>query len=197
MGVSFANTSDVIIQAEDTKSSLGKWKLEKEIEGYNGNGYLVFTGNKPANGPATSPLKYKFTVKESGLYYLHIFCAKEIVTIKGEERTDVSNDCYVKVSGDFEAAENAGEEGNEFATFKELKEDHKFFGGNPLKFAWAFGKRLDIGGDRHKKIAAYQLKKDEVYTLTVSGRSQKFKIDQFKFTTSGKSKGKRKKVKKK
>ena len=187
---------EIVIEAESTKSQTGEWKLETEIEGFKGAGYIVFTGNKPTNGPAKSPLEYPFTVKETGLYYLHIRCAKETLKMDGKMRNDVANDCYVRVAGDFAAAPDADKDDSKFARLSELKTDHKFFGGKPKEFAWASGKKLDIGGDRHKKIAAYQFKSGEKYTLTVSGRSQKFKIDQFMFSPSAKVKAEKKKAKK-
>ena len=52
----------LVIEAESTESSLGKWEKKKSVEVYTGECHLEFTGNKPDNGPATSPLQYVFTV---------------------------------------------------------------------------------------------------------------------------------------
>jgi len=74
-----------------------------------------------------------------------------------------------------------------------LKKSNKFFGGADKKFAWASGNKLDLGGEHNKRIPAYQFKAGETYTLTVSGRSQKFKLDQIMFSPAKKIQGKKNK----
>jgi len=50
----------VIIEAENTKSDLGFWESKQSVSDYKGSGHLEFTGNTTSNGPATSPISYKF-----------------------------------------------------------------------------------------------------------------------------------------
>ena len=187
----------VLLEAESTKSKLGKWKVSDKIKGFSGEGYIEFTGNSPINGKADSPLKYEFKINKGGLYYLYLLCAKETVIIKGEKRTDVANDCYVRVEGDYDEAPEAGDKHGDNAKLKALKEDNKFFGGKDGSFAWSGGNRLDLGGHDNKRKAAYIFKSGETYTLIVSGRSQKFKVDQFMFSTDAKVGGKKRRKKKK
>jgi len=177
----------VVIEAESTSSRLGKWKSLKDLEGYSGEGYIEFTGNTPPGGDADSPLKYKFKITEGGVYYLHILCAKETLVHKGERRTDIANDCYVRVEGDYDAGPNVGDKSGDDAALKVLKKNNKFFGGKDKQFSWSSGNRLDLGGHKNKRNAVYTFKSGEEYTLVVSGRSQKFKVDQFMFSQSPKA----------
>lgn len=158
----------VVIEAESTSSSKGKWKKKTSVEGFSGECHLEFTGNKPANGPATSPLKYRFTVDKDGEYKLMIRAFKNL---EGEPH-DRCNDCYVKLKGDF----NTGSE----APLKILKEDGKLYGGSEKSWGWT--SRLDV---KHKKYQPlYKLKAGEEYLLTISGRSQRFNMDQIIFKHS-------------
>lgn len=169
----------VAIELEDTDSPLGLWKLKRTKLGndFSGDGYLEFTGNSPISGEPKSPLEYTFTINKEGLYYLHLRCAKEVLTIKGKKRTDVANDCYFRVEGDFGAGPNAGDKHGKDAPLALLKSDTKFFGGANNKFEWASGNRLDPGGHNNKRVAVYKFKAGETYQLIVSGRSQFFKVD--------------------
>ncbi len=161
----------VSIEPEDTTSDLGKWK-KMDVAGYSGSGYLEFTGNSPTSGPATSPLVYRFEIKRSGLYFLHLRCARE--TVNG--RNDLANDAYVRLEGDYGAGPNPGDKHGDDAPLAMLKKNTKFFGGDHNKFVWASGNRLDPGGHRNKRVAVYNFKPG-VYTLVLSGRSKLFKID--------------------
>ena len=155
----------VVMEAESTESSLGKWKTKTTVKEFTGKSHLEFTGNKPANGPAISPLKYEFKVDKDGQYDLMIRGFKRL---EGEEH-DKCNDVYVKLAGDFESAGDA--------PIKLLKNETKLFGGHHEKWGWAA--KLDEG---HKKYnPSYKLKAGETYTLTVYGRSQRFNIDRIIF----------------
>jgi hypothetical protein len=155
----------LIMEVESTKSSKGKWKKRETIEGFTGECHFEFTGNKPANGPATSPLKYEFTVDKDGEYTLMIRAFKRL----DGEPEDRCNDCYVKLKGDFESGGNA--------PLKLLKDDTKLFGGSHDKWGWT--NKLDAN---HKKYQPkYKLKAGEKYLLTVSGRSQRFNMDRIVF----------------
>jgi|GEM_PF-1079972 len=98
----------VVMEAERTSSPLGQWRADTAVAGHSGAGYLEFTGNNPLSGPATSPLRYTFKINQGGLYHLHLHCARETLVINGETRTDVANDCYVRVDGSFGAGPNPG-----------------------------------------------------------------------------------------
>ncbi|MEM6601071.1 MAG: hypothetical protein AAF649_06780 [Verrucomicrobiota bacterium] len=167
----------VMMEAEATDSRLGKWKLMSAVLGFSGEGYLEFTGNTPTNGPPQSDIEYEFKITRPGLYYLALRCAKE----KVGGRTDLANDCYVSLKGDFEEGPNAGDRHGDDAPKRMLKEETKFFGGDIRKFQWSHGSRLDPGGHDNKRVAIYEFKADEVYTLTIHGRSQRFKLDKIAF----------------
>lgn len=158
----------VVIEAESTSSSKGKWKKKTSIEGFTGEYHFEFTGNKPSNGPATSPLKYYFTVDKDGEYKLLIRAFKRL----DGEPADRCNDCYVKLKGDFDTGGKA--------PLKLLKKDTKLYGGSHKEWGWT--SQLD---DNHKKFPPlYKLKAGEQYLLTISGRSQRFNMDRIVFKHS-------------
>lgn len=169
----------VVIEAEHTVSKLDLW-VQKDRglkNGHTGEGYLEFTGNNTGSGPATSPLEYAFRIEKPGLYYIHLYCARETVG----DRKDVANDCYVRVEGDYGEGKNPGRSHGNDAPLAMLQKNTKFFGGDDLRLAWASGNRLDPGGHRNKRVAVYDFKAGERYKLVVSGRSQKFKLDRIVF----------------
>ncbi len=170
----------VAMEAENADSPLGLWVKKTTINNYTGTGYLEFTGNEFASGPAVSPLVFKFKINTGGLYYLDLRCAKE--TIDG--RTDVANDCYVRVEGDYGPGPNAGRNHTDDATLSVLKSDTKYFGGANLQFDWSYKfpkYRLDPGGTDNKRNPYYNFKAGKEYTLVLSGRSKFFKIDRIVF----------------
>jgi hypothetical protein len=151
----------VVMEAESTGSRLGDWKKKTDVEDFEGECHLEYTGNQTTTGPPDSPLKYEFKITKAGNYTMTIRARKRLET----EREDISNDCYVALKGDFEAG---GE-----APLKVLEEDNKFFGGSADGWGWA--NTLDVS---HKKFpAVYQLKAGETYELTIHGRSKNFNID--------------------
>jgi len=167
----------VVIELENTSSKLGKWEKGESLKGFSGKGYLQFTGNKPSGGKANSAIEYRFKINKSGLYHLHLHCAKQTV----DGRSDLANDCYVRVEGDYEAGPKAGDSHGNQAPLKMLKEDTKIFGGADKKFAWTSGNRLDPGGHKNKRVAVYNFKAGEEYKLVISGRSKLFQIDRLVF----------------
>ena len=171
----------VVMEMENTSSSLGKWVKKTNIGGHTGSGYLEFTGNNVQSGPPGSPLVFNFKVNKAGLYFLHLHCARENVVINGENRTDVANDAYVRVEGDYSAGPNAGNNHGDDAPLSTLKKDTKFFGGSHNKFVWASGNRLDLGGHNNKRVAVYNFKAGNSYKLVVSGRSKLFKVNRILF----------------
>ena len=158
----------VVMEAENTPSHLDLWQQLTEVDGYTGDGYIQFNGNEVTNGPATSPLTYQFTVNTAGNYYLHLRCARETIG----DRTDVANDAFIRLEGDFES-------GAAETPLNYLTTDSKYFGGADNRFVWATGNRLDR--DHAKWPVVYNLKAGETYTFTMSGRSKLFKVDRIVF----------------
>ncbi|MEO0796244.1 MAG: hypothetical protein AAFX93_13835 [Verrucomicrobiota bacterium] len=170
----------VIMETENTPSDLGLWLNKTAVSGYTGSGYLEFNGNNFELGPPNSPLTYEFTVSQSGLYYLHLHCARQVVN----GRHDVANDCYVRVEGNYSAGPNAGNTHGAHAPLSMLKSDTKFFGGANNQFVWSSGNKLDPGGHNNKRVAIYNFQAGETYRLVVSGRSKFFKLDRIMFRHS-------------
>ncbi len=171
----------VVMEAENTKSTLDLWFEDTNINGFTGSSYIEFNGNTPINGSAKSPLSYTFTVNQSGLHYLHLYVAKEHLEVNGELRTDIANDGYVRLEGDYGVGPNVGDLHQDDAPLSALQTDTKFYGGNDQQFAWSHGARLDLGGHTNKRVAVYDLKAGETYTFVLSGRSQYFKVDRIVF----------------
>ena len=155
----------LIIEAESTKSSKGQWDKENSIPGFTGECHLEFTGNRPASGPAQNPLDYSFTVVKDGTYRLLIRAYKRL---EGEPN-DRCNDCYVRLEGDFDTGGKV--------PLEMLKSDTKLYGGSSTEWGWTA--QLD---KHHKKFPPlYKLQAGKKYTLTVSGRSQRFNMDRIVF----------------
>ena len=162
----------VVVEAESTSSSKGRWKEKQMVPGYTGGCHLEFTGNKPTGGEPASTLKYYFTVDKDGVYRLYLRAHKRLKDDQGRKAaSDHCNDCYVRLKGDYYT-------GGDTPT-DQLEDDTKLFvhGKSDEGFDWA--SMLDY---HHKKTApVYRLKKGETYTLYVSGRSQRFNFDRFVF----------------
>ncbi|MFC7335940.1 DUF5060 domain-containing protein [Haloferula chungangensis] len=174
----------VVMEMEHTSSSLGQWEEQSSLSGYSGSGYLQFLGNNYETGPATSPLEYIFKINKAGLYYLHLHCAKET----HDGRTDVANDCYVRVEGDYNAGPGPYTGHGDNASLSLLQSDTKYFGGATNSWKWENGQNssggagnLDPGGHANKRVAVYDFKAGETYKLVVSGRSKFFRINRIVF----------------
>ncbi len=153
------------MEMESTTSRLGRWEKKTDVEGYKGECHLEFTGNKIMNGPPASPLVYYFQIQKEGKYTLALRARKRLET----ERDDLSNDCYVAVSGNYTSGGDA--------PLNILKEDTKMFGGNPDSWGWA----LKLDSNHKKYIPIYAFKSGETYKLTISGRSKNFNLDRVFF----------------
>lgn len=168
----------LVIEAESSKSNPGKWTGKQTIEGFTGKGHIEFTGNKPAGGPAHSPMAYTFKINKAGIYRLHLRAHKRL----GDEEPDKCNDAYVRVLGDYRAVgkdEQKEKKGPKDATLEVLRKDTKCFGGAADGWGWA--ETLDLGGHNNKRAPRYHFKAGETYTLVISGRSQRFNIDRIVF----------------
>lgn len=158
----------VLMQAENTKSSLGTWKKLAAYKGFTGSGHLESTANNPSSGPAASPLAFPFILKTAGEYTLFLSIYKNL---QGEAE-DKCNDFYVRVEGDFDAAPGG-------ASLATLKADNKLFGGSSKEFAWSGGSSLDQNGVY--SVPKYAFKAGKPYTLYVSGRAQRANLDRILF----------------
>ncbi|WP_068259802.1 DUF5060 domain-containing protein [Rubripirellula obstinata] len=170
----------VVMETENTDTvNIGLWQEETQISNYTGDGYLQFFGNTYQNGPPNSPIEYKFRVETPGLYYLHLRSAKE--NSADPTRNDISNDIYVRVEGDYTAGSGPHDSHLDNASLSLLQSDTKFFGGGLNTFRWDSGAQLDPGGHANKRVALYNFKAGEEYTLVVSGRSKFYSIDRIVF----------------
>lgn len=157
----------ILFEAEATTSPLGQWKKISEgetnyVSGASGKAQIEFTGNSPGSGPANSPIQYTFTCPKSGTYRLVLKARKRL---EGQE-PDKCNDCYIKMAGNFQSA-------NAYPVSL-LKTNEKFYGGAENNWGWA--EKMDVHDYAHQ-FADYIMTAGEEYTLTLSGRSQRFNID--------------------
>lgn len=175
----------VIMEAENTVSPYDLWELRTAYQTHTGDGYLYFTGNSPVTGTVKSPLIYDFKINKSGLYYLHLHASKKSQMVDGKWRSDVANDCFVKVTGDYTAHPEAADVHLAPALYKDLCKDTKFYGGNQEAFGWypgnSSGAQLDPGGEANKRIAVYNFEAGETYRFTLSGRSRDYGVDRIVF----------------
>lgn len=162
----------VVFEAEATQSPLGKWQIiTPEDSRYKdkvalppiNETHLEFTGNNHNSGPATSPLKYKFVCPKTGKYRLG---ARLYQRLEGQA-ADKCNDVYIRMEGDFTS-------GNSVA-LTDLQHDQKFYGRGVNEWGALFS--LEVHSTGNHAAALYNLKEGELYTLTVSGRSQRANID--------------------
>jgi hypothetical protein len=173
----------VVIEMENTDSPLDTdsahpWITETSLSGYTGSGYLQFLGNTTTSGPAKSPVEFSFKINQSGLYYLHLHCAKQIV----DGRTDLANDGYVRVEGDYTAGAGPYTSHGDNASLALLQNNTKYYGGAADAWKWENGQgNLDPGGHNNKRNAVYNFKAGETYKLVVSGRSKLFRINRMMF----------------
>jgi hypothetical protein len=164
----------IVFEPEVTKSSLGLWKkrVPADAEYHVGDmeainkGYMEFTGNNMNGGAANSPLEYTFTAPETAKYRLAM---RMYQPLADGELGDKRNDVWVKLAGDFTTA-------CVYPT-EELKKNHKFWGRGVRK--WGSMHKLEghVDGVKKMNFVHYNLKKDESYTLTISGRAQGCSID--------------------
>lgn len=181
----------VIMEAENTDSDFGEWILNTttDVSDLTGTGAIEFTGNSYTSGPVNSPLEYRFRINKGGIYHLELHAAK----LNQANRTDVANDCFIKLTGNFDAVNPdpldipnnslsySHEYHNNDAPLEVLRSHYKFFGGNNNQFVWESGSRIDLGGEGNKRRAEYRLYAGEIYTFTISGRSRDFKINRILF----------------
>lgn len=166
----------ICLEMESTKSPLDQWvKIEAgnplHVPTVSGGVFLEFTGNAPAGGGAKSPISFTFTINTAGTYGLSIKSTKRL---EGE-LDDKCNDCFVKMAGDFSSPYTG--DPKLLPDYAGLSRNEKIFGGNAYpKFGWT--NTLDYLG--HIKVKPrYVFKAGQTYTVTFSGRSQRFGVDYF------------------
>lgn len=165
----------VIMEAENTRSPLGKWQPRTNLKPFTGESYLEFMGNNPGVGPPHSPLQFTFQINTPGDYWLSIRSHKRLTGDDGvTARSDMCNDCYVRMEGDFTS-------GAANLPLDWLTKDMKFWG-NAAELDWKNWSHKLVG--EHEKIvdARYRFQTGQTYTLTVSGRAQRFSIDRIVLT---------------
>lgn len=172
----------VVIESENTSSKLGSWILKTSIKDYTGKGHLEFTGNKPTSGKPNSPLEYKFKVDRDADYKFFIRGFKRLKGDDGKKAAnDHCNDCFIRLEGDYESGSEISKD--------VLEHDQKFYihGKSHMQWDWAKTMEYHHPKDRKqkgKKPPVYKLKKGQVYTLIISGRSQRFNMDKIVFVSS-------------
>lgn len=165
----------VIMEMESTLSPLGDWKKRTSLQPMTGDCYLEFTGNNPGVGPPTSPLKYTFRINSPGNYWISLRTHKRLTGDDGvTARSDMCNDCYVRVEGDYES-------GDAKLPLSWLKKDMKFWG-NAADLDWKNWSNKVVGDHDAIRTVRYQFKAGQLYTLVVSGRAQRFSVDRIVVT---------------
>ena len=173
----------VVMELENTESPLDLWELNTALSGFTGSGYVEFTGNDYLRGDPKSPLTFHFRIHQGGSYVIDLRCAK--IEVDGHQ--DWANDCYVRVVGDFNSPPDLHDIPGKHASLSMLKSDMKYYGGKADAWDWASGDvkatggRLDPGGKNNKRLAVYNFRSGETYTLVISGRSKSFRADRVLF----------------
>lgn len=169
----------LVFEPEISKSTLGKWvkRTPSDANYYKGTGmealnktYLEFTGNNLNGGAANSPLTYTFKAPKTAKFRLVMRMYQPL--LDGEEG-DKRNDLYIKLAGDFTSAC--------IYPTEDLKTDHKFWGRGVRKWGSIHSLEGHVNGVKKLAKVVYNLKKDENYTLTISGRAQGCAIDYILF----------------
>lgn len=165
----------VIVEMESTQSPLGSWAKRTSLKPFTGDSYLEFMGNNPGVGPATSPLQYDFLINTPGDYWVSIRSHKRLTGDDGvTARSDMCNDCYVRIEGDYRSADPT-------LPLKWLKKDMKFWG-NAADLDWKNWSSKIVGEHDAIKTVRYKFQAGKQYRLVVSGRAQRFCLDRIVIT---------------
>lgn len=164
----------VVMEMENTLSPAGRWaKINPGdphfVDGATGSGHIEFTGNTINGGPPNSPLTYAFMIHKTGKYYLNLRGRKRLA---GAE-SDKCNDCYIRLQGNFRS-------GSDQYPTETLRRDTKLYLSRSKNDdgarTWAWSTHLDGNGADHAETI-YVLQANQVYQLTVSGRSIRYNLD--------------------
>lgn len=157
----------VMMEAENTFSPLDLWANSTTFPSFSGTGHIEFTGGVTSGtGLPKSPLIYKFKINTAGDYALNIRGRSRLLS---GEATDIANDAWIKVEGDY----TVGTGGPPNISW--MNQDTKVFVGRGGNGDWGWGTNYDINHVQPKAI--FNFKAGQVYTLTMSGRSQRFNVD--------------------
>ncbi len=204
-GTAYQESSGLLVmEAENTTSSLNNWRRINSggtnyVNGATNNAHLEFGGNTTSGGNANSPLTYTFKVNQSG-YYRLLFRARKRLgcdpVTNTSCRSDLSNDCYIKVNGVSGATYGPGPNVGNFelndAPLSLLTSNNKFYGADHATWGWS--DRIDADGstdplyprpsdpdEEFNRNPVYNFNAGSTYTLTVSGRSQNYNFDRIVF----------------
>ncbi|KLU06907.1 Choline-sulfatase [Rhodopirellula islandica] len=168
----------VIIEMESTQSPLGNWKKRTTLDPFTGSSYLEFMGNNPGVGAPDSPLNYDFQINTPGDYWISIRSHKRLTADDGvTARSDMCNDCYVRVEGDYVSADPT-------LPLEWLQKDTKFWG-NAADLNWKNWSSKVVGDHDMIKTVRYRFQAGKQYRLVVSGRAQRFSLDRIIITRVG------------
>lgn len=171
----------VIMEAENTTTDYtGLWELKTDVPDYKGSGHLEFLLNETRGGSPRGALSYTFQIHTPGSYRILLRARKRIA--EGDDQ-DKSNDCYIRVEGNYTASDNASDEENGFAKLEIMQTDTKIFGGNIDSWGKAF--TFDLGGGDGKRVPLYRFEAEENYTFVMSGRSRQYNVDRIIFYKVG------------
>lgn len=135
------------------------------------NGAYIECTSGPISGggieAGVDALSYTFTPKTSGVYYLSARMAQQLIQDGKTSRTDLCNDVYVKMEGDFKS-------GND-TSLEVLKSWNKYYG----RGFNAWGSFNNIEAEHKHQKPVYELEAGKEYTLYISARSKGVCIDYF------------------
>lgn len=194
----------VVMEMESVAIPQGhEWVSQSDLGGFTGNGYYRFTGNGICNGPATSPLRYEFEIREDARYELRFRAAKVAHCVAGapqgngncseDDRTCTSlgepeggscgdSDQCIRTDISNDAFVHIEDADGAYVAFVNqpggsIGEPIKLFGGQANAWAWTGTRALDRNGkwDAHWDLPP------GAYTLVVQGRSRAFRVDRILF----------------
>lgn len=156
-----------MMEAENTTSPLDLWITSTTFSAFSGTGHLEFSGGVvTGSGSPLSPLVYKFKINEAGDYALNVRGRSRLLA---DEPQDWGNDAWFKVQGDYTVGTNGPPD------ISWMNTDTKIFVGRGGNGDWGWGTNYDRNHLQPK--VTFNFKAGEIYTLTMSGRSQRFNVD--------------------
>ncbi|MGB0372306.1 MAG: PKD domain-containing protein, partial [Opitutales bacterium] len=177
----------LIMEAENTASQLDSDSNNPWVslspgdnhyeDGATGEEYIEFAGNGPAGGDPRSPLEYTFKINKGGNYAMAFRSHKRL---QGQP-DDRCNDAYVRMAGNFDRADR-DETNRPTWNVSNLEIDKKIYLSGE-GHGWGVAgtlEHLEQVNNRHRP-ARYKFIAGETYTLTVSGRSERYGIDRIIF----------------
>lgn len=166
----------VVVEAENTGSSLGEWKKHtgtgtySYLKGFLGDGCIQFTGNGQCTGAPNSILRYYVKIATPGRYKLHMRALEENI----QSKHDCANDCYVACPS--QTQKLSGQTGCEDKLTKFVSWKN---GG-----IWTWDLKFECGHHNFSD-AEYEFGTPGVYEFQIAGRSKDFFVDRFTLATVG------------